>query len=146
MSLLLDSGLTLLWLGICVAAFVWLAASESRAASRLGARLRRVLALLVVALALFAPVSDADDMFTYSLLDGRLGQLGGGGFGFGGALTEDPQGRAGLQLMDLAEHCAQPGGFALPPALFRLETLATPRLEVFTRAVVCRPGRAPPTA
>jgi hypothetical protein len=145
MSLLLDSGLTLLWLGICVAAFVWLAASESRAASRLGARVRRVLALVVVALALFAPVSDADDMFTYSLLDGRLGQIGGG-FGFGGAPTEDPQGRAGPQLIDLAEHCEQPGGFAPPPVLFRLETLASPRLEVFTRAVVCRPGRAPPTA
>ena len=43
MSLLLDSGLNLLWLGISVAALVWLAIAEIRVAARLGARLRRTL-------------------------------------------------------------------------------------------------------
>jgi hypothetical protein len=148
MSFVLDSGLTLLWLGISVASFVWLAVGECRAASRLGARLQRVFALLVVSMALFAPVSDADDMVSYSLLDGRLGQLGDG-FGFGTAPTEDPQEKAGAQLVQLLEsleHYQPAGGMALPPALFCVETLATPRLEVFSREVTCRSGRAPPTA
>jgi hypothetical protein len=148
MSFLLDSGLTVLWLGISVAAAVWLTVGECRAASRPGARLQRVFALLVVSMALFAPVSDADDVFSYLLLDGRLGQLGGS-FGFGGAPTEDPQEKAGLQLVQLLEsleHYQPVGGMAPPPALLCLETAATPGLEVLTRAVVCRPGRAPPTA
>jgi len=148
MSFLLDSGLTLLWLGISVAAAVWLTVGECRASSRLGARLQRVFALLIVSMALFAPVSDADDLFSYSLLDGRLGHLSDG-FGFGGAPTEDPQEKAGQQLSQLVEsleHCQPVGGIAPPPAVFCLETLAAPRLEVFSRAIVCRPGRAPPTA
>jgi hypothetical protein len=148
MALLLDSGLTLLWLGISVAALVWLAAAECRSVSCLGARLRRIFALLVVSAALFAPVSDADDMVSYSLLDGRLGHHGDS-FGFGGAATEDPQEKASLQLIQLLEsleHYEQVGGYAPAPALFWLQTLGAPRLEVFTRTVVCRPGRAPPTA
>jgi hypothetical protein len=148
MSFVLDSGLTLLWLGISVAAFVWLAVAERRSASRPAARLQRAFALLVVSMALFAPVSDADDMFSYSLLDGRLGHLGDS-FGFGGAPTEDPQEKASLQLVQLLaslEHCQPVSGLAPPPAVYRLETLTTPRLAVFTRAVLCRSGRAPPTA
>ena len=148
MSFVLDSGLTLLWLGISVAALVWLALAEARAVSCPDARLRRICALLVVSAALFAPISDADDMVSYSLLDGRLGQHGDG-FGFGGAFTEDPQEKAGLQLIQLLEsleHYEEVGGFAPAPALFCLQTLTTPRLEVFTRTVVCRPGRAPPAA
>jgi hypothetical protein len=148
MSFLLDSGTTLLWLGISVAAFVWLAAAESRAVSGLCARLRRLCALVIVSLALFAPVSDVDDLFSYSLLGGRLGQHGDS-FGFGNAPTEDPQDKAGLQLVRLLaslEHYEPVGGFAPAPALFCLQTLPTPRFEVFTRAVVCRPGRAPPAA
>ncbi len=148
MSLLLDSGLTLLWLGISVAALVWLALDEARAVSCPGARLRRISALLVVSAALFAPVSDADDMFTYSLLDGRLGHLGGGG-GFGSVPTEDPQEKTSQQLIRLLvslEHYEQMGGFAPPPASFCFETLTTTHPDVFTRTVVCRPGRAPPTA
>ena len=146
MSLMLDSGLNLLWLGISVAALVWLAVAESRVPARLGARLRRVFALVVVALALFPTVSDSDDIFSFSLLDGRLGQHGDG---FGGPATEDPKEKDGLQLIRLLEsleHYEQAGGYAPAPALFCLQTLTTPRLEVFTRAVVCRPGRAPPTA
>jgi hypothetical protein len=148
MAWMLDSGTTLLWLGISVAAFVWLAAAESRAASGPCARLRRILALAIVSLALFAPVSDVDDLFSYSLLGGRLGQHGDS-FGFGNAPTEDPQDKAGLQLVRLLaslDHYAPVGGFAPAPALFCLQTLSTPRFEVFTRAVVRRSGRAPPTA
>jgi hypothetical protein len=148
MSFVLDSGLTLLWLGISVAALVRLAVAEAHAVSRLGARLRRVCALLVVSGALFAPISDADDMVSYSLLDGRLGHHSDS-FGFGGAATEDPQEKAGLQLIQLLEsleHYEQAGGYAQKPALFCLQTLTTPRLQVFTRTVVCRPGRAPPAA
>jgi hypothetical protein len=143
---MLDSGLNLLWLVISVAALVWLAIAETRAASRVGARLRRIFALVVVTLALFPTFSDSDDIFSFSLFDFRPGQHGGG---FGSAPTEDPKEKDGLQLIRLLEsleHYEQGGGFAPAPALFCLETLATPRLGVFTRAVVRRPGRAPPTA
>jgi hypothetical protein len=146
MSLLLDSGLNLLWLGISVAALVWLAIAEIRVAARLGARLRRTFALVVVALALFPTVSDSDDILTFSLLDGHLGQHRDG---FGGPATEDPKEKDGLQLVRLLEsleHYEQAGGYAPAPALFCFQTLITPRLEVFTRIVVSRPGRAPPTA
>jgi hypothetical protein len=142
---MLDSGTTLLWLGISVAAFVWLASAESRAVSRPCARLRRILALVIVSLALFAPVSDVDDLFSYSLLGVRLGPHGDS---FGGPATEDPQEKDGQQLVQLLEsleHYEQASGYAPAPALFCLQTLTTPRFETSTRAVVCRPGRAPPT-
>ena len=143
MSWMLDSGTTLLWLGISVAAFVWLAAAESRAVSRPCARLRRILALVIVSLALFAPVSDVDDLFSYSLLGGRLGQHGDS-FGFGGAPTEDPQDKAGLQLVQLLaslEHCEQAGGYAPAPALFCLQTLIhPPARNLHSRG--CLPPRA----
>jgi len=145
MSLMLDSGLNLLWLGISVAALVWLAIAETRVAARLGVRLRRTFALVVVALALFPTVSDSDDILSFSLL-GHLGQRHDG---FGGPATEDPKEKDGLQLVRLLEsleHYEQAGGYAPAPALFCLQTLVTPRLEVFTRIVVSRPGRAPPTA
>ena len=145
MSLMLDSGLNLLWLGISVAALVWLAIAETRVAARLGVRLRRTFALVVVALALFPTVSDSDDILSFSLL-GRLGQRHDG---FGGPATEDPKEKDGLQLVRLLEsleHYEQAGGYAPAPAMFCFQTLIPPRLEVFTRIVVSRPGRAPPIA
>jgi hypothetical protein len=126
---MLDNGTTLLWLGITVAAFVWLAAAESSAASRPCARLRRVLALVIVSLALFAPVSDVDDLFSYSLLGGGLGGHSDS-FGLGGAPTEDPQDKAGQQLVRLLvslEHYEQAGEYAPAPALFCLRTLVVAR-------------------
>jgi hypothetical protein len=142
----MDSALNLLWLGISVAALVWLALAERRVPARVGARLRRIFALVVVALALFPTVSDSDDIFTFSLLDGHFGQHRDG---FGGPATEDPKEKDGQQLVRLLEsleHYEQASEYAPAPALSCLETLTTPRLEVFTRAIVCRPGRAPPTA
>ena len=146
MHLMLDSALNFLWLGISVSALVWLAVDESRVTARLGARLRRTFALLVVALALFPAVSDSDDIFSFSLLDFHLGQHGDG---FGSAPTEDPKEKDGLQLIRLLEsleHYEQAGGYAPAPALFCLHVLPAQRLQVFTRAVACRSGRAPPTA
>ena len=146
MSLMLDSGLNLLWLGISVAALVWLAIAETRVAARLGVRLRRTFALVVVALALFPTVSDSDDILTFSLLDGHLGQHRDS---FGGPATEDPKEKDGLQLVRLLEsleHYEQAGEYAPAPALFCFQTLVTPRLALFTRIVVSRPGRAPPIA
>ena len=142
----LDTLLNLLWAGICVAALIWVGRCEVKRfrVSTGRARLRRIAAVAVFALALFPSVSDSDDLFAFSLLHSPLERGGNGN-----APLEDSKEKTSLQLASLLETLGHyPIGriytFAL--SLFCIAILASFHPEYLTRTIRCRSGRAPPAA
>jgi hypothetical protein len=143
----LDTVLNLLWLGIGLAALLLLSLVERRRfpGSTFRGRALRLTAVLVVTVALFPSVSSSDDLFSFSLINSHLGKHGG----FGSTLPEDPKEKSNLQLFRLLESLGHYQASHTCTLLFALSCYAFViglRRDVFTRAVLCRSGRAPPLA
>lgn len=143
----LDTALNLIWMGAGVCALVLLSFLEKRwfPRSSAKARLQRLVAVLVVTIALFPSVSSSDDLFSFSLINSHLGKHGG----FGSTVPEDSKEKAGMQLFRLLEtlnHYQVSVVYRLLLALCCVTFIPTLRREAFTRPVRCRAGRAPPFA
>ena len=146
-AMTLDTVLNLLWLGIGLTALLLLSLVERRRFPNgtFRARALRLTAVLVVTVALFPSVSSSDDLFSFSLINSHLGKHGG----FGSTLPEDPKEKANLQLFRLLEslgHYQVSHTYSLLFALCCIAFVPGLRRDVFTRAVLCRTGRAPPLA
>ena len=147
----LDTVLNLVWLSIGASALAWLGLLECRRhrfTTRL-ARYQRLCAVLLVTATLFPAVSSSDDLFSFSLLNSQLGKHGGAS----PTLPEDPSGskpakdKAGLQLVRLLEtldHFQISGVYILALTLSCFAFVFALSHDVFTCAVLCRSGRAPP--
>lgn len=143
----LDTALNLAWVGVGVIALILLSFFERRwfPRSLAKARFQRLVAVLIVTVALFPSVSSSDDLFSFSLINSHLGKHGG----FGNTIPEDSKDKAGMQLFRLLEtlsHYQISLAYTLSLALCCIAIVFTARPEEFTRAVACRPGRAPPLA
>ena len=143
----LDTALNLIWAGVGVSSLILLSILEKRwfPRSSVKARLQRLAAVLVVTVALFPSVSSSDDLFSFSLINSHLGKHGG----FGSTVPEDSKEKAGMQLFRLLEtlnHYQVSVVYRLLLALCCVALVLTLRREAFTRAVLCRGGRAPPLA
>lgn len=143
----LDTALNLLWLAIGLAALGLLSLVERRRFpnSTLRARAIRLIAVLIVTMALFPSVSSSDDLFSFSLINSQMGTRGG----FGNTLPEDPHGKANLQLFRVLEslhHFQISFTYTLSLALCCIALVIGLRRDLLTRAVLCPCGRAPPLA
>lgn len=143
----IDTALNLIWACAGVISIALLCYLEQRwfPRSTSRARFRRFAAVLILTLALFPSVSSSDDLFSFSLINSHLNKHGG----FGSTVPEDSKDKAGQQLFRLLEslnHCQISAAYTLALALCCLAIVLTPRPETFTRAVLCRAGRAPPFA
>ena len=141
----LDTALNLIWVGVGVFALILLSLLERRwfPRSTVKARLQRLIAVLVVTVALFPSVSSSDDLFSFSLINSHLGKHGG----FGSTVPEDSKEKAGMQLFRLLEtlnHFQISVVYRFLLALCCVTLVLTLRREAFTRAVLCRAGRSPP--
>jgi hypothetical protein len=141
----LDTALNLVWLGVCLLALGLLSFLERRRHQRSTRRARsiRFTAVLIVTVALFPSVSSSDDLFSFSLINSHLGKHGG----VGNTIPEDSKEKAGLQLFRLLEtlnHYQVSHVYAFFLAWCCLSLILTLRRQELTRAVLCRPGRAPP--
>jgi len=142
-----DTALNLIWLCGGVVSLVLLLVLEKRwfQGSTARARFQRLAAVLIVAIALFPSVSSSDDLFSFSLLNSHMGKHGG----VGSTVPEDSKEKAGLQLFRLLEtlnHYQISAVYRVLLALCCIAFVPTPGCEAFTRAVLCRTGRAPPLA
>ncbi len=142
-----DTALNLVWLGVGVLSLILLSFLEKRWFQRSTprARFRRLAAVLILAIALFPSVSSSDDLFSFSLINNHLGKHGG----VGSTVPEDSKEKAGLQLFRLLEnlnHYQTSAIYCIFLALYCIAFVLTPQREAFTRAVLCRAGRAPPLA
>jgi hypothetical protein len=143
----LDTALNLIWVGVGVFALILLSFLERRwfPHSSAKARLQRLVAVLILTVALFPSVSTSDDLFSFSLINSHLGKHGG----FGSTVPEDSKEKAGMQLFRLLEtlnHFQISVVHRLLLALCCVTWVLTLRRDAFTRAVLCRSGRAPPLA
>jgi len=143
----LDTALNLAWLSIGAIALVLLAFLERRRyrSSTRRARSVRLLAVLILMVALFPTVSSSDDLFSFSLLDSHLGKHDGAGT----TPPENPQGKAEMQLVRLLEtldHYQISNIYTLSLALSCFAFVFALFREIAACPVVCRPGRAPPLA
>jgi len=143
----LDLMLNLLWAAISLAALAGFCVLEVRRwrSSTGRARLYRMVAVLVVSLALFPSVSDSDDLFNFSFLHIPHGKHGG----VGNAPPEESREKGNLQLARLLqtlEHVQISADRLALPAFAFVFLLAVTRLELRTRAVACRSSRAPPNS
>jgi hypothetical protein len=141
----LDTALNLIWVGVGVFALITLCFLEKRWFPRSApkGRLQRLIAVLVVTVALFPSVSSSDDLFSFSLINSQLGKHGG----FGNTVPEDSKEKAGMQLFRLLEtlnHFQVSVIYRLSLALCCIALVLTPRRQARTRTVLCRAGRAPP--
>ncbi|PWU05477.1 MAG: hypothetical protein C5B51_14545 [Terriglobia bacterium] len=142
----LDSVLNLLWLAISVSALggTWLLERHRCVSTTRGTRFQRVVAVLLLSLALFPSVSDSDDLFNFSLLQIPLGKHGG----LGNGPAQESREKANLhlsRLLQTLEHFQIAAVRALIPSVWCLVVLLAWRPAVYTRPVLCRSGRAPPT-
>lgn len=142
-----DTALNLVWLGVGVFSLVLLLFLEKRWFQRSTprARFRRFATVLILAIALFPSVSSSDDLFSFSLINSHLGKHGG----VGSTVPEDSKEKAGIQLVRLLEtlnHYQVSAIYSVLLALCCIALVLTPQREAFTRAVLCRAGRAPPLA
>lgn len=143
----LDTALNLTWAGIGVVALILLAVLEKKQhrGSTRHARWRRLVAVMIVTVALFPAVSSSDDLFSFSWINSHLGGRGG----FGNSLPEETRDKAGLQLFRLLEtlnHYQLAHSWVLLVTLCCLAFVSVLGHEAFTRSILCRPGRAPPFA
>lgn len=144
-SMTLDTALNLVWVGVGLIALLLLALHERKRRSTRRARWRRAVTVLIVTIALFPSVSSSDDLFSFALINSHLGKHGG----FGTNLPEDSKEKAGMQLFRLLEslsHFQVSTTYTLVLALCCIAFVSPFRRLVFTRAVLCRSGRAPPFA
>ncbi len=144
-SVPLDAALNLLWIAVGLVALALLALQERKRRGPRQGRLRRVITILVVTVALFPSVSSSDDLFSFGLINTHLGKHGG----FGSNVPEDSKEKAGMQLFRLLEtlsHFQVSSGYVLVLALCCVAFVLTLGRPVVTRAVLCRSGRAPPFA
>ena len=147
-TLTLDTALNLLWVAIGVFALAALAVAErrSRRQSTRRARCQRLAAVLLVSVSLFPAVSYSDDLFSFSLLQTHFGHHDG----VGSTPPEDPSEKtSSVQLARLLEslHHLQISAFcAVAFFLCCLATVFFVRVASTTRPVLCRSGRAPPSA
>jgi hypothetical protein len=142
-----DTALNLVWLAIGAVALSWLGFLESRRYrhSTRRARRMRLLAVLILTVALFPTVSSSDDLFSFSLLNSHLGKHGGAGT----TPPEDPKEKAGillLRLLETLDHYQISNISTLSLALSCLAFVFALDRQVAACAVVSRPGRAPPLA
>jgi hypothetical protein len=142
----LDTALNLVWLLIGAVALGCLAFLERRRYRHSTRRARwvRLLAVLILTVALFPTVSSSDDLFSFSLLNSHLGKHGGPG-----TTPENPKEKAGLLLLRVLEtldHYQVSNIYTLSLALSCFALVFALRREVATCPVVSRPGRAPPLA
>jgi len=143
----LDTALNLTWVGIGVVSLVLLAILEQKRHHRSTrrARWRRLVAVLIVTVALFPAVSSSDDLFSFSWINSHLGGRGG----FGSSLPEDTRDKAGVQLFRLLEtlnHYQVAHSWVLLFTLCCLAFVLILGREISTRPLFCRSGRAPPFA
>jgi hypothetical protein len=141
----LDTALNLVWLFIGAVALCFLAFLEKRryCHSTRRARWVRLVAVLVLTVALFPTVSSSDDLFSFSLLNSHLGKHGGAGT----TPPENLKEKAGmllLRLLETLDHYQVSSIYTLSLALSCLAFIFAPYREVATCAVPSRPGRAPP--
>jgi hypothetical protein len=143
----LDTALNLVWLAIGAGALCSLAFLEKRRYRHSTRRARgvRLVAVLILTLALFPTVSSSDDLFSFSLLTNHLGKHGGAG----STPPETPKEKAGILLIRLLEtldHYQVSKPYSLSLTLSCLALVFALYREVATCAVASRPGRAPPFA
>jgi len=146
LSVHLDTALNLLWAAISVAALCWLARAERLSANDSRARRRqRLIAVCLMAIAIFPSISDSDDLFHFSLLQAPTGQGG-----FGSVPQEDRQEKANslhlARLLQTLEHFQVSGFYLFAFALYCVAISLALRLASFSRSVKCNAGRAPPQA
>lgn len=140
----LDTALNILWLAISVFGLAALCFGETRHAlgSRLG-RLRRFVAVLIVAVALFPCVSFSDDLFSFSFLESHLGKHGGAGT----PLPEDSREKSTSHLMRVLqslEHYQACTPYVFDVTLCFFSIIALALVTATACHLLCRTGRAPP--
>jgi hypothetical protein len=142
----LDTALNLVWLSIGAVALCSLAFLERgryRHSTR-RARWVRLVAVLILTVALFPTVSSSDDLFSFALLNSHLEKHGGAGT----TPPENPKEKAGMllfRLLETLDHYQVSNIYTLSLALSCLAFTFALYREVATCAVALRPGRAPPT-
>jgi hypothetical protein len=141
LSVTLDSGLNLLWLGISVAALLWFGRLDWKHSGRV--RWQRLFAVFLATIALFPIVSDSDDLFSFSLL--RIpGQHQGAG-----TTPEDTREKDSLHLARVLESLDQfqiSSFYQIILSLCFIALLLTLSLGILSRPVFASAGRAPPSA
>jgi hypothetical protein len=140
LSLTLDSGLNLLWLGISVAALLWFGRLERKRSGRV--RRQRLFAVFLATIALFPIVSDSDDLFNFSLL-----RMPGAHQRAGTTAPEDEREKNNLHLarvLESLDHFQLAAFFQVTMALCFVAVLSTRRLVCCSRPVLAAGGRAPP--
>jgi hypothetical protein len=97
----LDTALNFVWLAIGAVALCFLAFLEGRRYRHSTRRARwvRLVAVLILTVALFPTISSSDDLFSFSLLNSHLGKHGGAGT----TPPENAKGKAGMLLLRLVE-------------------------------------------
>lgn len=144
----LNSALNWVWLGVALCALLWLALQELQRRHSRGhkAGLRRLLAVLLAAFAIFPAVSSSDDLLSYSLLSSQFGRDGG----YGSQVPEDPvQTTTRVQLakiLESLEHVQTAAVYALALFIFFLSYICVLRPQLHARTVACLSGRSPPSA
>ena len=136
-----DSILNLLWLGISVAALLWFGRRERMRSHNLS--WKRLFPVVLATIALFPTVSDADDLFNFSLL-----QIPGHHHG-AGTTPEDSREKDSLQLARLLEtldHFQVSAFFRIFLSLCFVALLLTLSLVRSSRPVVATAGRGTPLA
>ena len=141
----LDTGLNLLWIALSVFALGSLILQELRRTGRsIPGRLRRVFAVIIVAVALFPMVSASDDEVSFWFLFSHAGQGAGSG-----VPTEESRDHARQQLaraLDSLENCQVSSVWAFTVTLFLLAFVLQKRASRIERYLVCNAGRSPPLA
>ena len=142
----LDTALNLVWLSIGAVALCFLAFLEKgryRHSTR-RARWVRLVAMLILTVALFPTVSSSDDLFSFALLNSHLGKHGGAGT----TPPETSKEKAGMllyRLLETLDHYQVSNIYTFSVALSCLAFVFRLSREVATCAVASRPGRAPPS-
>jgi hypothetical protein len=143
----LTNALNWVWLAVAAGALVWFALNETRRRRRAGRRsgLRRLLAVVLVAFAIFPALSSSDDLLSYSLLSVQFGQHGG----FGSQVPEDPaETTARVQLarlLETLERFQTAVICSLTVCLFCLTYTCVFRPRFHERIVERPSGRSPPS-
>jgi len=143
----LNIALNWVWLAVALCGLLWLAFQDLRRTRR-GNRwrgLRRLLAVVLAAFALFPAVSTSDDLLSYSLLSAPLRQGG-----FGSQTPEDPaESTAKVQLarlLETLEHIQTAAICALVFFLVWFSYIFVFRPQPRFCSVECLSGRSPPSA
>jgi hypothetical protein len=143
----LDTTLNVLWLAIGAAALAGLGISERRHwRARAAGRASRVLAVLLITVALFPCVSLTDDDFCFSLLQSHFGRHGG----VGAPLPEDSKDKTEqvhlVRMFLSLAHSQVSAAYTVSVTLCCFGFVLTFGSLTAARALLCQAGRAPPAA